>query len=477
MIISNTQELASHGNVEGRRAVLEILEAGLAAADPYESVKRLLHIEDGKLIVGTDDNRPGHSTALNPGESKRRPYQGALVFDLDEVKNIYVVGGGKAAQRQAKAIEDVLGDLITEGHICAKKGDSVYLERIEVTLAGHPIPDEDSVKGATKILQIERKAKKGDLVFLSESGGGTALLTLPAPGITLEDLQQINQMLYFGCGASMPVANAVRNQLAILRGRHARFVGEATMIQISTAEVPPGVRAHLHDRPKAVDSYQYAIDILKDYGIWDKVPESVRTFLLKADPQYEPLRPEEWNGNTRYHFRAMGPEFMLEAAQAKATEMGLNATIFASSLCDIEAGAAGDTLACIAHEIEMNERPMTPPCAFFCGGELVVTVGKESGVGGRNQEFVLAAAPRIEGSERIVIASADSDGCDGPTPVAGGIVDGYTMERAREAGIDVFGELRRHDTHSVLTRLGDTIVTGVQKTNVQDLRVVYVGGE
>lgn len=474
MIIKNTQELLSHGNVLGRKVVLDILEAGFRAADPYDNVRKLIRVENGKLIVGNDQIKPDRLPQLPMTAKARPPRQEPLVFDLSQVGNIYVVGGGKAAQRQAEAIEDVLGDLITEGHVNAKKGDSVRLKRIEVTLAGHPIPDEDSVAGSERILEIEKRAKKGDIVFLSESGGGTSLMALPAPGITLEDLRTVNRILYFGCGTSMPVANAVRNQLAILRQRHARYVGDATLIHVATPETPPGLRVHLHERPTGVDGYQHAIDVLKRYGCWDKVPESVTAFLLKADPEYGPLRPEEWDEKPRYYFRVMGPEYMLEAAKKRAEELWLNASIFISSWSDVEAQAAGDTAAYIAQEIEAYRRPLEPPCVVICGGELVVTVGDADGVGGRNQEFVLAAAPRIEGSEDIVIASADSDGADGPTDYAGGIVDGDTMARARRASVNISGELRRHNSAAALAGLGDSISTGIQKTNVQDLRIIHV---
>jgi len=464
MIIKNMETLTSHGNVSGRRTALAILEAGLEAADPYQNIRKLIRIEHGKLIVGHKD----FSRPLG---------QEPLVFDLSQVGNIYVVGGGKAAQRQAKAVEDALGDFITEGHINAKKGDEVQLKRIEVTLAGHPIPDEDSVEGAKRILEIEKKAKKGDIVFLSESGGGSALMTLPAPGITLEELQEVNRMLYFECGATMWDTNAVRNQLVLLRQRHARHVGDATLIQISTDERPPRLRIHVDRQRSGVDAYQYAIDVLKRYHCWEKVPQSVRAFLKKADPKYGPLRPDEWEEKPRYYFRVMGPEYMLEAAKSKAEELGVRATIVVSSLSDVEARPAAETFAYMAQEVEVYGRPFKPPCVLLCGGEVIVTVGEETGTGGRNQEFVLSTAPRIDGSTNIVVASANSDGTDGPTDVAGGIVDGYTMERAKEADVDVFQELSRHNSSIALKKLGDTISTGVQGTNVQDLRIVYVGGK
>ena len=322
MIIRNRDQLLSHGNIEGRRLVLDILEAGIDAADPYENVYNLIRIEDNKLIVGNERFPPGDWFGMTPPPGTPPRTGEPLVFDLSEVGNIYVVGGGKAAQRQALAIENVLGDRITEGHINAKKGDSVYLKRIGVSLAGHPLPDEESVSGSRRIYEIQHKARKGDIVFLSESGGGTSLMALPAPGISLADLQEVYRLLYFECGAPMPVANAVRNQLTILRGLHPRDTGEATLIHIYTTETPPDLRVHTNERPSAVDAYQHAIDILKEYGIWDQVAESVRAFLLRADPAYAPLRPEEWYDGRKHSFRVMGPEYMLEGARLKAEELG-----------------------------------------------------------------------------------------------------------------------------------------------------------
>ena len=462
-IIRNTPDLLSHGNVAGRRVVLDILEAGLRASDPYDHVRRLVRIEDGKLRVGGEGLADGRSSP-------------PLVFDLAEVGHIYVTGGGKAAQRQAEALEDVLGDRIDGGHVNAKKGDTVRLKRIGVTLAGHPLPDEDSVEGSKQIVEWEQRARKGDIVFHSESGGGSALMTLPAPGVTLEDLKDVNRLLYFERGASMWDTNAVRNMLVLLRSREVRYAGEATFIQLSTDERPPrmrievGRRQHLH--LPASDAYEYAIGVLKAYGCWERVSDAVRRFLLNADPAYGPLTAEE---RARMHYyRVIGPETMLEAAERRARELELHATIVASSLSDVEAAAAGNVLAYMAQECELHERPLPTPSVLICGGELVVTVGSAKGSGGRNQEFALSMAPRIAGSARIVAASADSDGSDGPTERAGGIVDGLTMERLAAVGVDYFASMAEHDSEGALREIGDTFDTGVRGTNVQDLRVVYV---
>jgi glycerate 2-kinase len=468
LIIKNTEALCSHGNIDGRKAVLEILEDGLEAADPYENVKKLIRIQNGRLIIGHRDFEWRTSDGRLKGDEP-------LVFELSKVGSIYVVGGGKAAQRQAKALEDVLGDLITEGHVNAKKGEQLQLKRIEVSFAGHPMPDEDSVSGSERILEIEQKARKGDIVFFSESGGGSALYALPGPGITLEDLQEINRLLYFELGASMWDTNKVRWQLMVLRGREERYVGEATFIGIHTDERPPGLRVYAGKGSSDAGSYQDAVNVLKRYNVWDRVPESVRTYLEKADPKYGTIRPTELAGKLHYHFRVMGPEYMLDAAKKRAEKLGMNAAIIASSLSDIEARAAGEMLAYMAQEIEVYDRPFKAPCVLLCGGELLVTVGDAKGKGGRNQEFVVSTTPRIKGSKNIVVVSADSDGSDGPTDVAGGIVDGYTLERLENAGLDPFDELSNHDSYVALNELGDTVITGVKGTNVQDLRIVYIG--
>ncbi len=462
MILKNRDELLRHGNVADRKVVLDVLEAGLAAPDPYENVKKIVRVEGNRLIIG-------HPEFSQP------PGQPPIEFDLASVGHIYVVGGGKVAQRQAEALEEILGDRISDGQINAKKGDTVRLKRIPVTLAGHPIPDEDSVAGAQRIVEIERRARRGDIVFLCHSGGATALTALPAPGISLADLQTIYRLLYFECGAAMPVANAVRNQLVVLHSRHPRYVGEATLVQLETTETPAGLRVHAYEAPNYGDGgYRAAIEVLRAYRLWERVPESVRRFLLAADPRYGHLRPEETAGKPWYVFRVMGPEAMLAAAQQRAAELGIRPVILASSLNDVEARAIGEALGYIATEIELLGQPLAPPSMLILGGELVVTVGDATGCGGRNQEFVLAAATRISGRPHIVIASIDSEGTDGPTEFAGGIVDGETAARARAAGFDLTAELANHNSTAVLAALGDLLATGVRGTNVRDLRLIYV---
>ena len=171
----------------------------------------------------------------------------------------------------------------------------------------------------------------------------------------------------------------------------------------------------------------------------------------------------------------MGPEYLINAAETRAKELGLNTAVLATSLNDVAAQPTGEILAYIAQEAEAVGRPLEPPCVFICGGEVVVRTDGETGIGGRNQELVLAASTRIANSEHIVIGSVDSDGTDGPTDVAGGIVDGFTSARIKQAGFDLDVEMKRHNSHAVLDQLGDTIKTGNIGNNVRDLRIAYVG--
>jgi glycerate 2-kinase len=468
MIISNKGQLLSHGNVEGRKRVLKIMEAGLAKTDPYENARKLLSIHNGQLQIG-------HSDFSVQGPENEILDTQLLTFKLSQIGEIYVVGGGKAAQRMAKAIEDVLGSRISAGCICAKKGEPSELRSVELVLAGHPIPDDASLKGAQRIFDIEQQAKRGDIVFVAESGGGTALMTLPGPGLSLQDIQDVTRKLYFECGASITETNIVRSHLVILRGRHSRNVRDATLIRFYTDPMPPGLRARGYVRQYfGRRGYQGAIDVLRHYQLWNRVSPAVRSYLLSADPQYGSIRPGELRGKPQYQFRVKGPEDMLEAARSRAEALGIHGAIIASSPDDIEAQAFGRALALMAIEIEVYHRPFKPPCTLIAGGELLVRTEGSTGVGGRNQEFVLAAAAKIQASRQIVIASADSDGTDGPTDIAGGIVDGLTITRARKLGISLRDALKQHNSMHVLQHLQDAIVTGTQGTNVQDLRVIYI---
>ena len=243
----------------------------------------------------------------------------------------------------------------------------------------------------------------------------------------------------------------------------------------------------LHTLPDCT-TFQLAIDNLKKWDAWDEIPASVREFLEAADPKYETVKAEEFK---RWPCRIFGllPGYKytakLPAPMKKAEELGFKPVILTDELYGIEASQAGKYMAAICKTIERSGRLFEPPCALFTTGEMVVTVGKEKGIGGRNQEFVLSAAQEIAGSENIVIGSVDTDGTDGPgtqfaegagnmpTCLAGGIVDGETVEEAKKAGINVTEELKKHNTSPTLWRLRSG-VAATPNISLVDLTVALV---
>jgi len=481
--IQNMETLLSSGNLPGRKAMVQILEAGLQAANPYHNARKLIRVEDGKLIVGYKDFEPTGS-----------PRTGDEVFDLSRIKKIYVVGAGKGIQNAAKAIEEVLGDRLSGGHVIDKKGHPVILKRIGVTLGGHPLPDEDCVRGCERILEFARDLTDKDLVFTCVANGVSSLLTLPAPGLTVEDLRKTTLIMQIERGVSTRDLSPIRNHLDRMKGgRISRYFHPARMIHILA--IDPGEYDQrmyqnywLHTLPDCT-TFQDAMDNLKKYDALEAIPPVARKRLEKADPGEETLKAGDFE---KMSFRIFGlmPGYResgkLLAAMRKAKELGFKPVMLADALGEIEASQAGIYMASMAKTIERRGQPFEPPCALFSSGEMVVTVGKEKGIGGRNQEFALTAALKIAGSENIIIASVDTDGTDGPgfqfsdgstdiPCLAGGIVDGQTMEEAKRRGVDIIGELKRHNTTHALWKLDSGVVVS-PNISLSDFTVALILG-
>jgi glycerate 2-kinase len=481
--IQNMATLLSSGNRAGRQAMVQILEAGLRAADPYHNARKLIRIEDGKLVVGNRDFEPAGS-----------PRSGDEVYDLSRVRNIFFVGAGKGIQNVARAFEELMGDRLTGGHVIDKKGHPVILRKIGVTLGGHPAPDEDCARGCEKILELTRGLTEEDLVFTCVANGVSSLLTLPAPGLTMEDLRRTTLVTQIERGMPTRELSPIRNHLDRMKGgRISRYFHPAKMVHmISIDPGDYGQRMYnnywLHNLPD-YSTFQDAIDSLKRYDAWEAVSPAVRRHLEKADPREETLKAADFE---KMSFRLFGlmPGYWqsgkLEPAMKKAEELGFKAYLLTDKLIEIEASQAGIYMASMANTIERSGQPFEPPCALFSSGELVVTVGKEKGIGGRNQEFALAAALKIGGSENIVMASVDTDGTDGPgfqfshettdiPCLAGGIVDGKTTEEAKDRGVDIIGALRHHDTTHTLWKLQSGVVVS-PNISVIDLTVALILG-
>jgi len=481
MRITNPEPLVSHGNIAGRQAIVDILEAGLQASDPYWNATKLVRIEQDTLVVGRPQFEP-----------QGAPQAGEERIPFADIDRIFVFGAGKGIQRVAKALEDVLGDHLTGGHVIDKKGHPVVLKRIGVSLGGHPVPDEECVRGCERILDMAQDLTERDLVFTCVANGVSALLTMPAPGVSLDDVKKTTHIMQIVKGAPTSDLNPVRNHLDLMKGgRISRHIQPARAIHIIS--IDPGSYDQLmhqnywlHNLPDGT-TYEMALDRLKRWEAWEEVPQSVRDFLLRSEPQYDSVGADEFS-ETRFRvFGIMpghGQSGKIQPAMEKAEELGFSAHLLGDEMMFIEAKQAAYYLSEIAKTIERRGEPFEAPCALFTSGEMVVTVGKSGGIGGRNQEFALAAATRIAGSSRIVMASVDTDGTDGPGTqfvqgieplpcLAGGIVDGFTIREATKKGIDIVDVLARHDTTPTLLQL-DSGVIAEPNISLIDLTVALI---
>ena len=486
--IVNADKLSSHGNAAGRRAVLEILEASMQAADPYYNTLKLLRREGNKLIVGNPDFEPTNS-----------PQTGPEVIDLDRIGRVFVFGACKGIQSVAKAIEEVLGDRLTGGHVIAKHGDDLILERIGVTFGAHPVPDEGCAEGCRRIQEMCRDLREDDLVFTIVGNGVSSLLTLPSPGISVEDVRQMTYLMQIDRGAPTQDLNQVRNMIDQMKsGRISRHIQPAMAIHILAYDpdansMRPGhgydhlmhENRFLHTLP-SYTSYESASAALKKWQAWDETPRSIRDFLLRGDPEYDTVKAPEFQRMRSRIFGVMPRRIgTVPTAARKARELGYAPHVM-SRLFQAEARAAGYAMSAIALSVEREGTPFEPPCALITSGELLVTVGDETGVGGRNQEYALGAALKIAGSENVVVGAVDTDGTDGPGTqfseharhipcLTGGLVDGQTAGQAKATGVDLFDHLRRHDTTPALWAL-DSGIVATHNIAVGDLGVVLIQG-
>jgi glycerate 2-kinase len=326
------------------------------------------------------------------------------------------------------------------------------------------------------------------------ANGVSSLLTLPASGLTLGDLRQTTLVTQIERGMPTRELNPIRNHLDRMKGgRISRYFHPARMIHIIS--IDPGTYEQrmlqnywLHNLPDCT-TFQEAVENLKRYDAWEAVPNAVRSHLEKADPDQETVKAGDFEKMTFRIFGLMPGYWQsgkLYPAMKKAEDLGFKAMVLADKLIEIEASQAGIYLASVADTIEGRGMPLEPPCALLSSGELVVTVGKEKGIGGRNQEFALSAALKIAGSKNIVIASVDTDGTDGPgfqfsrggkdiPCLAGGIVDGRTVEEAKRKGVDIIGALKRHDATPALWKLDSGIVVS-PNISLIDLTVALILG-
>ena len=382
-----------------------------------------------------------------------------------------VVGGGKSAAVMAAALEDAWPDVAMQGVVVTRYGHAVPTKRIEVIEAAHPVPDANSQKGAQRLLQAVQGLTADDLVIALMSGGASALLAAPAPGLTLEDKQAINKAL-LACGANITEMNAVRKHLSAIKGgRLAAAAAPARIVTMAISDVPGDDPAVIGSGPTVPDrtTFADARALIARYGI---VPSPAVAARLAQDADETP-KP---GSLPRTEFRMIATPLMALQATAKAAEaMGFTPVILGDAL-EGESKEMGTVMAGIARSIRDHGYPVKAPAVLLSGGETTVTLGAGPyGHGGRNTEFLAGLAVALNGAPGIWAMAADTDGVDGMDEVAGAILTPDTLVRLKAQGLEARTMLAGHDSHTLFKSVGDLIVTGPTLTNVNDIRAVLIG--
>jgi hydroxypyruvate reductase len=383
-----------------------------------------------------------------------------------------VLGAGKAAAAMAQAVERQTAGAL-EGLVVTRYGHGAECSRIEVVEAAHPVPDATGRAAAARILELAAGAGPDDLVLCLISGGASSLLSLPAPGLTLEDKQAVNRAL-LASGADIGQMNVVRKHLSAIKGgRLAAAAHPARVVSLVISDVPGDDPAVIGSGPTVPDpsTFADALRILARHGI--EPPAAARAHLAAAAEETpKPGDPRLALAETIVVAR---PQASLEAAAACARERGLTPLILGDAI-EGEAREVAKVMAGIALQARRHGQPAAPPCVLLSGGETTVTV-RGRGRGGRNAEFLLGLAVQLHGAAGISALAADTDGIDGSEDNAGALLTPDTLARARGLGLDAAAMLADNDGYGFFSALSDLVVTGPTLTNVNDFRAILVDTE
>jgi glycerate 2-kinase len=435
-----------------RRDAVEIFYKALKAVQPGAAIKRYCNFDGKTLFIGH------HS------------------YHLARYKNLYVLGAGKAAAPMAQAIEDMLDGKITGGVITVKTGHVTDLKHISLIEAGHPIPDENGIRGASAILEFAKNAEKDDLVICLISGGGSALMPFPYDHLTLEDKQDTIKTL-LSCGATIHEINTIRKHISNIKGgRLAQAVYPADLVTLILSDVVGDDLDVIASGPTVPDSSSFydCKNILRSHNLIDKIPNNILNHIesgISGEIEETP-KPDNPIFDMTYNLIIGSNVESLMSAKEKAESLGYNVLLL-SSMIEGETRLIAQVHGAIAREIIKTGNPLPSPACILSGGETTVTI-KGNGLGGRNQEFALSASIDISGKKHIVVLSGGTDGTDGPTDAAGAFSDTFTLKRAEELGMDPYRFLANNDSYHFFQKLEDLFITGPTSTNVMDLRIVLV---
>jgi hydroxypyruvate reductase len=429
-----------------------IFKAGLAAVAPAKALNRCVVRKGNDLLIGD------------------------IAIDLGQIERIIVVGAGKATAAMAVSVEMLLDDRILQGLIIVKYGHLAPVKRVELIEAAHPLPNAAGVKGARRIVDLVSQAGPKDLVLCLISGGGSALLPLPADGISLADKQAVTDLL-LRCGATIHDINALRKHLSAIKGGQlARAAAPARVVSLILSDVVGDDLDVIASGPTVADTstFDNCLAIVERYDLSDRLPSAVRKRLQEGVEGRIAETPKAGHHVfKRTHNLIIGANAdALKAAAGRAQSLGYRPLVLSSRI-------EGDTRqvarvhGAIAREVLSTGLPVAPPAALISGGETTVTVTGR-GKGGRNMEFALAAALDIAGQGSIVCLSCGTDGSDGPTDAAGAVCDHTTVDRARQKGFDAAQFIDDNNAYPFFEALEDLVITGPTNTNVMDMRVILV---
>lgn len=443
MLFKNRNQIIENGQTlelkKIREDILDILTSALNAVDPYNAVKS--RFEGEKINI---DEK---------------------VIELSDFENIYLIGFGKASVGMAQAICDMVN--VTKGTVVTNDpNNKLQSNRVTTVVGSHPIPDQNSIAGTEKILDVIEECGEKDLLLVMISGGGSALLCKPK--VSLKELQQTTDLL-LKSGADINEINTIRKHLSFVKGGQLATATKGTILSLIISDIVGDPLEFIASGPTCPDSTTYidAESILNNYNIWENVPVAVRTVIMDGITSKIPETPK--NGDAVFdkvwNCIVANNELACKAAENKAKELGYTTMLLTTSLTG-EAKEMSRYLVDRARNYETDDTKMV----FIAGGETTVTV-KGNGKGGRNQELVLASVTELDDTE-IVFASFATDGIDGTSNAAGAIADGVSMTRARNKNLNPERFLEENNSYVFFKELDDVFMTGSTGTNVMDIQLL-----
>ncbi len=438
--------------------LLRMMRAALEAVEPSGAVRRFLMCDGEQLQIGD--------------EVWTLPFKG-----LEGA--VRLIAAGKASIPMARSAAGILGSALREGVVVTRKGSvmgGALPEHLALYEAGHPIPDEYGVEAVRAIEQLAEGVPEDEIVLALLSGGASALLADPAPGLNLIDIQKTTELL-LASGAPIGEINAVRKHLSRLKGGQlARLVFPARLGVLILSDVVGDPLDVIASGPTAPDcsTYEHAWRILEHRDLIERIPEGVLHHLREGLGGRRPETPKPGDAVFSRVKNVIVGSCLLAAEEAARTAVELGyQTLVLTTFVEGEAREAGKVAAALVKGVRAHGHPVRPPACLIWGGETTVTL-RGKGKGGRNQELALSAALALEGAGDVSIMALATDGSDGPTDAAGAVVDGHTASIIRERGIDPLSALLNNDSHTALDAAGALIRIGPTGTNVNDLLVALV---